>query len=164
MTQKNMKIALTAAISDNNCIGKNGQIPWHIPEDMKRVKELTTGKVIIMGRKTWVSLPEKFKPLPGRTNIVIASDEYCPVPEGVEEYTSIDDALAAHPNEEIFGFGGAGIYAGMIDRADTLYITHVHRTIPDGDAFFPKIDPAIWKETERQDFDGYSFVVYKRLS
>lgn len=154
-------IALIAAISKNNCIGKDGKIPWNLPEDMKRVRELTTGKVIIMGRKTWESIPEKFRPLPNRTNAVITSHAQYKIPKGVEVYTTIQQAIDAHPQEDIFGFGGAGIYKEMINIADTLYLTHVDQEIPECNAFFPEIGPE-WKETERENHEGFSFVTYER--
>lgn len=157
-------IAIIAAISKNNCIGKNGQIPWNIPEDMKRVRELTTGNVVIMGKNTWESIPEKFRPLPNRVNIVITSQANYAVPPSVEVYSTIQQAIAAHSGERIFGFGGAGIYKEMINIADTLYITHVDQKISDCTAFFPKIDPAVWKEIEREDHTGFAFVKYIRNS
>ena len=157
-------ISLDAAFSENNCIGKGGKIPWHIPEDMKRVKALTIGKVVIMGRVTWESIPDKFRPLPDRTNVVITSQVKYTVPSGVEVYASVDAAIAAHPNEEIVGFGGAGIYKALFDRAEVLYITHVRGTIEACDAFFPNIDAAIWQETARKNHEGFSFVTYQRIA
>ncbi len=158
-----MSITLLAAISTNNCIGKNGEIPWHIPGDMKRLKNLTLGKVVIMGRKTWESIPDKFRPLPNRTNVVITRQSDYSVPEDVEIYNSLLTALNAHTNEEIIGFGGQAIYEGLLKKADTLEITHVDQIIEYGDAFFPDIDPLAWKEVWREDHDEYSFVTYHRV-
>jgi len=157
-------ISIISAISKNNCIGKNGQIPWDLPEDMKHVRELTTGHVIIMGKNTWESIPEKFRPLPNRKNIVICDKAGYAVPESVETYATIQQALDAHPNEEIFGFGGGGIYREMINIAETLYITHVDKEIENCDVYFPEIDPSLWKETAREDHTGFSFVTYTRKS
>lgn len=157
-----MSITLLAAISKNNCIGKHGEIPWNIPEDMKRVKNLTTGNVIVMGRKTWESIPDKFRPLPNRINIVITRQADYAVPDGVEVHGSVEAAIAAHQDKHIIGFGGQGIYETMMPLADTLEITHVDKTIVDGDAFFPDIDPAVWKEVWREDHDGFAFVRYRR--
>ncbi|HAZ28883.1 MAG TPA: hypothetical protein DCY48_03875 [Candidatus Magasanikbacteria bacterium] len=155
-------ITLVAAIAQNNCIGKNGEIPWHIPEDFKRMQEITKGKVLIMGRKTWESIPEKRRPLPERKNIVITRDVNYPLPPNVEHYATIEKALEAHPGEDIVGFGGQKIYEEMMPMADVLDITHVNQTIENGAAFFPAIDPAVWKESWREDHEGFSFVRYAR--
>lgn len=156
-----MSLALVAAVSTNNCIGKDGQLPWHIPEDMKRFKELTMGKTVLMGRKTWESLPVKFRPLPQRKNIIITRQEGYIVPDGVWIYSSIDAALKAHGQEDIMVIGGAEIYRQTINRADTLHITHVHQSV-DGDAFFPTIDPTIWREVEKENHGEFSFVKYAK--
>lgn len=156
-----MSLSLIAGISQNNCIGLNGQLPWHIPEDLKHFREVTSGKTVLMGRKTWESLPEKFRPLPNRINIVITRQTDYSVPAGVEVYATIDEAVAAHPNEEIMVIGGAEIYKQTIDKAEKLYVTHVNQAV-DGDAFFPTIDLTVWQENEREDRDGFSFVTYTR--
>ena len=155
-------ISLIAAISNNSCIGKNGKIPWHIPADMKQMKELTIGKNVIMGRKTYESIPDKFRPLPNRTNIVITSNSSYDVPEGVEVYGSIAEAILEHEGEDIVGFGGQRIYEDMIKMADTLYITHVDEEVDGCDAFFPSIYPQDWEEIESEDHEEYVFVTYKR--
>lgn len=155
-------ITLVAAISKNNCIGKDNCIPWDIPEDMKRMREITKHKVLIMGRKTYESIPEKRRPLPERTNVVITRDKNYTIPEGVERYDTIQEALNAHNGEEIIGFGGERIFAEMIEYADVLDITHVNKEIPDCGAFFPPIDKNIWKESWREDHEGFSFVQYTR--
>lgn len=155
-----MSIALVAAISKDHCIGKGGEIPWHISEDMKRVKKLTTGKIVIMGRKTWESLPEKFRPLPNRTNVVITRQKDYIVPPDVKVYNSIDSALEAHDQDEVIGFGGQKIYESLIEKADTLYITLVDQTVEGCDAWFPKINLDIWIEDAREDHEGYSFLTY----
>ena len=157
-----MSITLVAAISQNNCIGKKGELPWHIPEDMKRMRAITRGKVLIMGRKTWESIPENRRPLPDRTNVVITRDEKYPLPPEVERYSSIEEALKAHAGEEIVGFGGQKIFEAMLPIADTLEITHVHQTVEHCDAFFPKIHPEEWKEEWREDRGEFSFVRYER--
>ena len=156
-------ITLIAAISQNNCIGKNCEIPWHIPEDFKRLQEITRGKVLIMGRKTWESIPEKRRPLPGRTNVVITRDKQYLLLPAVEKYATINEAIAAHQNEDIIGFGGQKIYEEMIALADKLEITEVHQTVDNGTAFFPPIDLRIWKEEKREDHDRFSFVQYIRI-
>lgn len=153
-------ITLVAAISQNNCIGKNGAIPWHIPEDWKRMQAITMGKVLIMGRKTWESIPEKRRPLPGRTNVVITREPKEHFSAGVEIYATIQEAIAAHRDEEIIGFGGQKIFEEMMPLADVLEITYVHQTVDACDAFFPAIDPSVWKEAWREEHEGFSFVTY----
>ncbi|MFH1287013.1 MAG: dihydrofolate reductase [Candidatus Magasanikbacteria bacterium] len=157
-----MSLSLIAAIASNNCIGKNNSLPWHMPEDLKHFKELTTGSVVLMGRNTWESLPEKFRPLPDRKNIVITRNTEYQIPDGVFLYHSIDDALKAHEGEDIFVIGGAMMYKQTIDLADRLYITHVEQDV-DGDAFFPEIDPTVWKEVGRDNREEFSFVEYRKI-
>jgi len=155
-------ITLIAAVSKNNCIGKDNDLPWSIPEDMERMREITRGKILIMGRKTWESIPEKRRPLPDRTNIVITRNKDYPLPEGVERYDSIEKAVEAHKGEKIFGFGGQRIFEEMIKIADVLDLTLVDQVVDQCHAFFPKVDLNIWEETKRNDRDGFSFVTYKR--
>lgn len=157
-----MSLALIAGMAKNNCIGKNNTLPWHIPEDLKHFRDITTGKVVLMGRKTWESIPEKYRPLPNRTNIVVSRQTDYVVPEGVELYHSIEDALAAHQHEDVISMGGEQIYHLTLPYADTLYITHIDQEV-DGDTFFPDIDESTWKETARDDHDGFSFVTYKKM-
>ena len=155
-------IALIAAIAANNCIGKNNSIPWHLPDDLKHFKALTVHKVVVMGRKTWESLPEKFRPLPERKNVVITRRSDLVFPPEVTVYQTPEAALENYKNEDVFIIGGAEMYAQTIDRADLLYITHVHRQV-DGDAFFPVIDPLKWREVEREDHESFSFVTYQKV-
>lgn len=155
-------ITLIAAISKNNCIGKGGELPWNIPEDMQRMRENTVGKVLIMGRKTWESIPEKRRPLPNRTNVVITREPKKNFPSDVEVYATVTEAIAAHKDEEIIGFGGQKIFEEMIAIADVLDITHIDQTIDACDAYFPAINPNVWKETWREDHEGFSFVTYGR--
>jgi len=155
-------LSLICAISKNNCIGKNNQLPWHIPEDLKHFKEITSGKTVLMGRKTFESILGYLgKPLPKRTNIVITRNTNYEVPKGVLVYNSVKDALEKHKDENIFVIGGAGIYKQTIDLADKLYITHVNEEI-DGDAFFPKIDSDVWEEVEVKEHENFSFITYLR--
>lgn len=155
-------ITLIAAVAKNNCIGSNGKLPWHIPEDFEHFKRHTMGKMVLMGRKTWESLPPKFRPLPNRTNVVITRQKGYDVPPGVEVYPTIDDAVAAHAADHVYVIGGAQLYEQTIGRADHLIITHIDRTV-DGDAFFPEVDPAVWNETAREAHDGFAFVMYERI-
>lgn len=152
-------IELIVAHDENNCIGKQGKIPWHFREDFQRVKKLTEGKTIIMGRKTWESLPKK--PLPNRTNVIISSQKL-EVPEGVLVYTSLDQALNEHKNETIVGFGGEKIYEAMLPHVNTIYLTIVHTTIENGDAFFPKLNLAEWEETDVETKEEFTWKTLHR--
>lgn len=154
-------ITLIAAVAKNGCIGANGELPWHYPEDMKRFKELTMNNVVLMGRKTWESIPEKFRPLPNRKNIVITRQPEYEAPGGVEVHRTIEAALAHHADENVFVIGGAEIYRQTIDLADRLEITQIHKEYP-GDTFFPTINPALWEEVKRDDHDEFSFITYER--
>jgi dihydrofolate reductase len=154
-------ITLVAAVARNGCIGKDGALPWRIPEDVQHYKDVTMGKVVVMGRKTWESIPAKYRPLPGRTNVVVTRQTAYPLPAGVECFDSLETALAAHAADDVVINGGAEIYRAAIGRADRLDVTHVARDV-DGDTFFPAIDPARWKVVRREDHDGFSFVLYER--
>jgi dihydrofolate reductase len=160
--QKIMSFSLICAIGDNNCIGVQNKLPWHITEDLKKFKELTMGNTVLMGQKTFESVIGYLgKPLPGRKTVVISLDKNFPIPDDVRLFTSLDEAWEKLKDENVFICGGASIYAQTINRVDKLYITHVHQS-PNGDAFFPKIDTTIWKETHREDHDGFSFVTYEK--
>lgn len=154
-------ITLIAAVAQNQCIGAKGQLAWHIPEDLNHFKQLTLGKTVLMGERTWKSLPDKARPLPGRANVVVSSDLSFTAPEGVRVFNDLDQALKDLSSEDVFVMGGAMVYAQTIDRADRLEITHVHRVV-DGDVFFPQIDPSRWQETTREDHPDFSFVTYQR--
>lgn len=155
-------ITSIAAVSTNGIIGQDNRLPWRIPEDVARYKQLTMGKTIVMGRKTWESIPEKYRPLPGRKNVVITRNASYQVPEGVEIFHTLEEALSAHASEEIIINGGAEIYAQAMPAVNRLEITEVHQTI-EGDTKFPDINSAIWKETAREDHEGFSFVTYERV-
>lgn len=157
-------ITLIAGISIENCIGKNGTLPWHIPQDMRHFRELTTGHCVIMGRKTWESIPAKYRPLPNRKNVVISRQKDYPLPNEVDLYSDLDEALQSckDKHEKVYIIGGEQIYQATIDQAHSLEITHIDQKIEDGDAFFPNIDPSIWKETKRDNHQGFSFVTYTR--
>lgn len=142
------KITLIAACAENLCIGAGNAMPWHIPEDFTFFKAYTLGKPVIMGRKTWESLP--VKPLPERRNIVISRQaDYCAA--GAETAASLEAALALCAGaEEAVIMGGAQIYAQAMPLATDLRITEVGLTV-EGDAFFPEIDRMHWKEAERTE-------------
>ncbi len=134
-------IVMIAAASENKVLGKDNQLVWHLPDDFKRFKQLTTGHYIIMGRKTFESFP---KPLPNRTHVVISRQENYQ-PEGCIVVNSIQKAIAAVPeNEDAFIIGGGEIYKQSIALADKIELTRVHTTL-EGDAFFPEIDQTIWQ-------------------
>lgn len=136
------KLAIIVAISENNAIGKNNQLLWHLPADLKHFKEITTGNTIIMGRKTFDSIG---KPLPNRRSIVISRNINLVIP-GVETVTSLENAieLCKH-DKEAFIIGGAEIYQQALPYATHIYLTLVHQEY-EADAFFPTIDPSEWKE------------------
>jgi dihydrofolate reductase len=147
------RLVLIAAMGRDRVIGREvdgvGTLPWQLPEDMKHFRELTTGKPVIMGRKTWESLPERFRPLPGRHNIVVSRRAAYAAP-GATVAGSVEAALAAcGPSPEAFIIGGAELYRQAIGRADRLEITEIDLAVPDGDAHFPAIDPALWAESSR---------------
>jgi dihydrofolate reductase len=159
-------ISIIVAVSEDWGIGKDNELLWHIPEDLKRFKRLTTGNAIIMGKKTWESLPRK--PLPDRINIVLTDIPHEQIEGSVTAY-SIDDALGKCNNDkEIFIIGGGSIYRQFVPLADRLYITHVHRKAA-ADVYFPEIDSKIWKIAEKEEFpesgEGkipYTYIVYER--
>lgn len=160
-----MDISIIAAVSANGVIGSNQDMPWHISEDLKRFKRLTLNSAVVMGRKTWESLP--FKPLKNRTNIVISRNGNYPA-KGAVVVSSLQAALEEAKGEaQIFVIGGGEIYQQALPLADKLYITEVHAHF-EGDTFFPTIDDRTWQETERQKCSGegnnpdYSFVSYQR--
>ena len=160
-------ISIIVAVSEDWGIGKDNELLWHISEDLRRFKSLTTGKTIIMGKKTWESLPKR--PLPNRKNIVLTDVPHECIDCSITAY-SIDDALSkCSPDEEVFIIGGGSIYRQFMPLADRLYITHVHMKAP-ADVYFPEIDMKIWKIKEREDFPAtgsnsipYSYVIYERI-
>ena len=168
-----MKLAMIAAVAENNAIGINNKMPWYLPGDLRYFKAVTMGKPVIMGRKTFDSLR---KPLPGRTNIVITRDESWNH-EGVKVVHSLDDAIELaedisliNGNEEVMIIGGEQIYRMALEKADRLYLTRVYQPFG-GDAFFPELDDRQWQETSRQDLHSeddepltYSYLVLDRIS
>jgi dihydrofolate reductase len=145
------EIVLVAAVAENGVIGRGGVMPWRLKSDMAHFKALTTGKPVIMGRKTYFSL--HVKPLPGRTNIVVSRDPAFTAP-GVLATRSVEMALEAARGDalrrgsDIVVIGGADVYAQTMPLADRLEITQVHMK-PEGDAVFVAIDPAVWREAAR---------------
>jgi len=159
-----MIISLIAAVGKNNEIGKGNALLCHLSADLKRFKAITSGHTIIMGRKTFESLPNGA--LPNRRNIIISRNEHLLI-EGVEVYPSLDYAFLKCISEtEVFIVGGAQIYAQALPIADKLYLTRIHAAFPKADAFFPAVDWKIWKETGRETFPAdeknpYSFTFFE---
>ena len=150
-------IALVVAYSENRVIGRDGDLPWRLPTDLKRFKELTTGGTVVMGRKTWDSLPERFRPLPGRRNVVVSRNG-CDAPD---VRRSVGEAV----EQDCFVIGGGEIYAQTLAVADRVYATEVAGVV-EGDALFPELGPE-WREAERsepieENGHVYSFVTYER--
>jgi dihydrofolate reductase len=166
-----MKVALIAAFAQNLVVGINNSLPWHLPEDLKYFKRTTSGKAIIMGRKTYESIG---RPLPNRTNIVVTRNPDFKA-EGVVTVMSLEAGIkhAESVNlingiDEVMIIGGAAIYQASLPMADRLYLTHVHANV-EGDAYFPTVDFDQWKEVGREDFKkdesnpyDYSFSIYDR--
>jgi dihydrofolate reductase len=159
-------VSIIVAVSDDWGIGMKNNLLWHIPEDLKRFKKLTSGNIVIMGKKTWESLP--VRPLPGRKNIVLTDNPQEKIDNADTAY-SIDDALKkCDEGKEIFIIGGGSVYRQFITLADRLYITHVHKKAP-ADVIFPEIDMSIWKIVGREDFKEstvnnipFSYIIYER--
>ena len=160
-------INIVVAKASNNVIGAKNELIWHLPNDLKHFKNLTSGHPIIMGRKTFESLG---RPLPNRTNIVITRDKNWQG-ENVEKEFSLEKAIesAKKINEDIYIIGGGNIYKQAMEFADVLYITEVHHEF-EGDTYFPEIDEEIWEEVDRENFMkdekhpyAYSYVTYKRI-
>jgi dihydrofolate reductase len=160
-------LSLIAAVAQNRAIGKDQQLLWHLPEDMRYFRETTRGKTVIMGRKTWESLPAAFRPLPGRRNIVVTRNpDY--VAAGATLVRSLPEALSAasmanHGNE-IFVIGGAELYRQALPLAQRLYLTEITDSCA-GDVFFPEVSAQEWQEISRnpqRSASGleFAFVVY----
>jgi dihydrofolate reductase len=156
-------VSIVVAQGSNRVIGVSGGLPWHLPSDMRRFRELTTGHAVVMGRKTYESIPARFRPLPGRRNLVIsASARY----EGAEVFPTLAAALDACGGD-CFVIGGGQVYAEAAALADRCYVTDVDLA-PDGDAFFPELAEEDWRcveESEPLSENGHGFVfrVYDRV-
>ena len=182
---RTMQKNIIAAVADNMAIGRDNELLWHISADMKYFRRVTMGCPIIMGYKTWLSIG---RPLPGRRNIVITKSHF-DAPESVVQVPDVASAFVAAEEVQVnaadaqeiqaaaaqcsagqcFIIGGAKTYERTLAQADKLYITHVHTSVPDADAFFPAIDPAVWTlqsetppETDPENGLQYSFAVYIR--
>jgi len=159
-------ISIIVAISENNAIGKQGGLLCHLPEDLKHFKTITTGHPVLMGERTYLSLP--VRPLPNRRNIVL-TDNPAFTAEGVEIVHSIPEAQALMQDGEYFIIGGGMVYRQFFPLADKLYITHIHHTWDDADTFFPEIKATEWQKVSEEDHKAdeknpyaYTFVEYKK--
>lgn len=162
-----MKITLIAAVGKNNVIGTDGDLPWSLPKDMKFFSSTTRGHHVLMGRKNFESIPEKYRPLPGRPNLVVTRQADYQA-NGVDVFTSIEAAIEfarSKNEEELFIIGGGEIYKQTIALADRLYITHVNAE-PRGDAFFPEINEQQFEKTlitehDMDDVHNHDFKIYR---
>lgn len=151
------------AVAKNNVIGKSNDLPWYLPEDLKRFKEITTGHVAVMGRKTYESIIARLgKPLPNRKNVVITSNTEYEVPEGVEKFSSVEEAVTVHKDETVFLIGGQRIFEEGINLAQTIYMTELHKDY-DGDVFFPEFDKTQWNKVVEESHPEFDFVTYTRI-
>lgn len=163
-------VSLVVAAAENGIIGRQGQLPWQLPADLKHFKALTLGHPVVMGRRTFDSIG---RPLPGRTNIVLTGHLGWTPPAGVLVAHSLPEALALAATQpggdEICVIGGGEIYRQALPGAAVVYLTEVHTTVPDGDTFFPTLSPTEWREETRQRHPAddrhavpYSFVTLRR--
>lgn len=165
------QLTLIAAVARQRAIGRANTLPWHLPEDLRYFRAMTKGKTVIMGRKTWESLPEAFRPLPGRHNIVVTRDAHYAA-SGATVVHSLAAAATAAGEEEAFIIGGAELYAQALPLASRLLLTEIDLDIADADAFFPEFSTQEWREISRDaqrsaSGDGpaldFAFVVYERI-
>ncbi|HLU31008.1 MAG TPA: dihydrofolate reductase [Acidimicrobiia bacterium] len=149
---------LVAAVARNGVIGRDGDLPWHIPEDLRRFKEMTMGGTLVMGRKTYESIG---RPLPGRTTVVVTRQPDWSAP-GVEVASSLESALEVAGSDDVFVVGGAEIYRQVLERGlvDVLELTEIDAD-HEGDTFFPPLDPS-WRCTRREVRDGFTFSRYEK--
>ena len=162
-----MNLAAIVVVAENGAIGKNGDLLCHLPADLKHFKNITMGHTIIMGRRTWESLPKGA--LPGRKNVVITRNADF-VAEGAEVYHSLEEALDATACDEgRFIIGGGMLYREAFSLTNVLHLTKLHASFPDADTFFPEFDEQDWEEVSREDHDAdernpypYSFIELRR--
>jgi len=161
-----VRISLVAAVARGGVIGRDNAIPWRLPEDMERFRALTMGHPVVMGRRTWASLPERFRPLPGRRNVVVtrSPDWYA---DGAERAGSLDEALRLLEGvPQVFVIGGAELYVAALPLADALLLTEVKLDV-EGDTVFPPFDRTVFEEVSRERHVSvtgtpFSFVTYLR--
>lgn len=151
------------AIAKNGVIGKNNDLPWDLPEDLQHFRDVTRGKTVLMGRKTYESIVKRRgSPLPKRRNLVITSQKDYQVPENVEIYSGVGEALRhVAAEEDVYAIGGAGIFKEIAGKADMMDVTHIHKEYA-GDVYFPKIDWSQWKKVKEDPHEEFTFTVYIR--
>jgi dihydrofolate reductase len=161
-----VRISLVAAVAHGGVIGRGGALPWRLPEDMARFRGLTMGHPVVMGRRTWESLPERFRPLPGRRNIVVTRNPSWQA-DGAERAGSLEDVLRLlEGSPQVFVIGGGELFAAALPLADELQLTEIDAEV-DGETFFPPWDRSAFEETSREQHvsaDGmpFAFVTYRR--
>lgn len=166
-----MKISIVVAVADNNAIGAKGKLLWRLSKDMQYFKEVTWGHHVLMGRKTWDSIPPKFSPLPGRTNIIVTRQEGF-VCEGCLVVKNVEEGIELARNsgeQELMIIGGGEIYKQALPFTNKIYLTKVHHTFADADTFFPELDLEQWTTLnaewnmadEKNEFD-FEFIVLER--
>jgi dihydrofolate reductase len=166
-----MKISLVVAAAENNAIGKDDKLLWSLPRDMQYFKQITMGHCVLMGRKTYETIPEKFRPLAGRVNIVVTRNADFKAP-GCRVVKTVEEGIRfaeANDEDELMVIGGGEIYRQMYDRADRIYLTKVHYTFADADTYFPEIVKAKWETVfsemhladDRHTYD-FEFVVMEK--
>ena len=161
-----MRLALVAAVARGGVIGRAGTVPWRLPEDMARFRELTTGHPVVMGRRTWDSLPDRFRPLPGRRNVVVTRNQSWKA-DGAEPAGSLADALVLLDDaEQVFVIGGGELYAEALPLSDELLLTEIEADV-EGDTVFPHWDRSVFEETSREEHVSatgvpFAFVTYLR--
>jgi dihydrofolate reductase len=161
-----VRLQIVAAVARGGVIGRDGGLPWRLPEDLARFRDLTTGHAVVMGRRTWDSLPDRFRPLPDRRNVVLTRSPSW-LDDGAERAGSLEEALALLAAEErVFVIGGGAIFAEALPRADDLHLTEIDLDV-DGDAYFPDWDRQAFEELSREErvaADGtpFAFVSYRR--
>ena len=157
-----MNISIVVAHSKENAIGVNNNIPWHIPSDLKNFKKITSAGIVIMGRKTFDSIPAKFKPLPKRRNIILTRNKDWKY-DGVEVAHSIKEVINLIGDEEAFAIGGEAIYKIFLPFSSFLYISYVEASIKDADAYFPEVSeenyPVIFLHRFDEDKDDHAYVL-----
>jgi dihydrofolate reductase len=166
-----MIISLIAAVSKNKVIGKNNDLPWHLPDDMKYFMQTTKTHHVIMGRKNYESIPEKFRPLPNRSNIVVTRQADYQAPDCIIVHSLEESLQVAESSQEpeVFIIGGAEIYKQGFPLTQRLYLTEIYADI-EGDTYFPAFDPKEWKEvsrihhgTDERHLYEFDFVVYEKV-
>ncbi|WP_380675891.1 dihydrofolate reductase [Salinigranum sp. GCM10025319] len=168
-TETDVRFVLVAAVAANGVIGRDGGMPWHLPSDLRRFKETTTGHPVVMGRRTYDSIAARLDgPLPDRHSVVLSSRDL-DLPQGAEVAASVDEArraaeaAAAEMNvETVYVVGGATVYRQFLPLADGLVLTELHDAY-EGDTAFPDYDPRDWIEVDREPHDSFDFVTYEHV-